>query len=80
MSDEGSLNGEVIDEALVNSWVVDVPYVNPADPDGPEGPLGPPEPTESESLTRETGAAMNSPDDTPPVPDPEPEPEPQPDR
>ena len=34
-----NVNGEVIDEALSNSWVVGVQYVNPADPDGPEGPL-----------------------------------------
>ena len=36
-------NGEVIDEALVNAWVVGVQYVNPADPDGPEGRQGPSE-------------------------------------
>lgn len=35
-----NVNGEVIDEALPNAWVVGVSYVNPADPDGPEGPLG----------------------------------------
>lgn len=35
-----NVNGEVIDEALPNAWVVGVQYVNPGDPDGPEGPLG----------------------------------------
>ena len=38
-----NVNGEVIDEALTNSWVAGVQYWNPADPDGPEGPEGPPE-------------------------------------
>jgi hypothetical protein len=37
----GNVNGEVIDEALVNSWVAGVQYVNPADPDGPDGPENP---------------------------------------